>query len=1058
MRVLDYTLVLLCIAIFGSVIVDAQVYEDQVGKIDWNKQLVGKPKFVLSTSNIPSSESNAQDKPEASAGASVGADGGLIVATEKNVLASLDPESGKLNWRQVFESNDVIKVIKYVGTDVLSISGGSKQDGKQEKTIRMWNSRTGALKWEHTESSGKSRWGADILYSALEKKTQEEKQKSEGDTNKRLIVLLGSSVLRLDVETGEIQWRYESEEHISVVFKRMVQNKDAIFVLGDESVGKTGIRVVELSARNGEKKKSYLAAVGQSLDSEDLAILSGGEGEGRGSKTSSYLVWRPDKNIIWNTHRLGNDKVSHEIYHAKIFQLELMPDMMMTSKIFGIDVDERVSYIGLSYSFGSRHKLVVARLEENVEGMVDFNKVTEIRTSKPLFQRKHITVNSEGQLVSIIPRKDNKVQYKVIEFSEEDTTGQEIKTIKSNSKRGNIEQAVVVSTKGGEAGGKGGASKVLTVTSDGVMCMYEGNHGKEAQQLWCRDEVLTGAVGVAFVNKEIAKSSKLAGFDDHMKNGWITNMFARYKRHLSELTVTNMIQSTFKSEDKAVKFGISKLAVFIAKGGYVGAIDTVGGETVWERQLRLSEVDELDGMESSASSTTQQDWIEPTAIYVTREQTEKKGALVVVVGQVTESSGKKKTVVVTMEGMTGKIVSRLSKKMNYLAKKVLETNIVEPETEQKIIVLVDSKKNTADYWPTISATTAATVEAANDKLVAVVVDGDEPGSTQLVGYKIGGQDDIHTLPKMWTLDLGKSNSQVLHTAGLAADLTVASIGKALANRQVVYKYLNPNVLAVLAGSESENTLTLYVVDKVSGRILHRATHPNADLTRSTGLVLTENWGVYYHYTKDTNNDKVGNWILTTFEMFESDKPDTLHSTTDSFSGYDDFVPFVASQSFILPDQPTALGLTTSHSHITLQDILLSLKNQPLVSIPYMQVDPRRPQSTKASSSSDQPLSQGIPAAVPILSISPKQMISYSVDLKSISHIVSTHTKLESTCLVVAYGDLDVFVTQQRPSGSFDQLGPSFSKSNLVLTTIGLAIACVVVTPLVKRKLLNNNWF
>ena len=58
---------------------------------------------------------------------------------------------------------------------------------------------------------------------------------------------------------------------------------------------------------------------------------------------------------------------------------------------------------------------------------------------------------------------------------------------------------------------------------------------------------------------------------------------------------------------------------------------------------------------------------------------------------------------------------------------------------------------------------------------------------------------------------------------------IHSQGKALADRSVLYKYMNPNLIAVLTEStETENTelmaTTLYVLDGVTGSVVHTAQH------------------------------------------------------------------------------------------------------------------------------------------------------------------------------------------------------------------------------------------
>jgi hypothetical protein len=64
--------------------------------------------------------------------------------------------------------------------------------------------------------------------------------------------------------------------------------------------------------------------------------------------------------------------------------------------------------------------------------------------------------------------------------------------------------------------------------------------------------------------------------------------------------------------------------------------------------------------------------------------------------------------------------------------------------------------------------------------------------------------------------------------------------------------------------------------------------------------------------------------------------------------------------------------------------------------------------------------------------------------------------LESTSLVLASG-LDLFYTRVAPSGSFDVLSESFSKSQLLATIFALMAGLIVMRPIVRRKALRQRW-
>ncbi|XP_066256521.1 ER membrane protein complex subunit 1 [Euwallacea similis] len=93
------------------------LYEDQVGKFDWKRSFVGKVKFV-------SWEARR-----------------IIVATEENVLASLDLKTGDIQWRQLLEepSDSQIQLL-LVGKEILTVSGSGNN-----WLVRTWELNTGGL-------------------------------------------------------------------------------------------------------------------------------------------------------------------------------------------------------------------------------------------------------------------------------------------------------------------------------------------------------------------------------------------------------------------------------------------------------------------------------------------------------------------------------------------------------------------------------------------------------------------------------------------------------------------------------------------------------------------------------------------------------------------------------------------------------------------------------------------------------------------------------------------------------------------------------------------------
>lgn len=104
------------------------LYEDQVGKFDWKRSLIGKVKHAKFDSKH------------------------LFVATHDNVIASLNLKNDQIAWRQLLESplEDEPQLL-HLERDLISISGS-----RSNFHVRGWDPLTGVALWEWTAVSEQS--------------------------------------------------------------------------------------------------------------------------------------------------------------------------------------------------------------------------------------------------------------------------------------------------------------------------------------------------------------------------------------------------------------------------------------------------------------------------------------------------------------------------------------------------------------------------------------------------------------------------------------------------------------------------------------------------------------------------------------------------------------------------------------------------------------------------------------------------------------------------------------------------------------------------------------
>jgi outer membrane protein assembly factor BamB len=280
------------------------------------------------------------------------------------------------------------------------------------------------------------------------------------------------------------------------------------------------------------------------------------------------------------------------------------------------------------------------------------------------------------------------------------------------------------------------------------------------------------------------------------------------------------------------------------------------------------------------------------------------------------------------------------------------------------------------------------------------------------------------------------------------DDPVASIGKVLGDRKVLYKYLNPNTLLVITASEETLSITVSVLDALSGSVLYAASHSGVDTTLPIASTMSENWFAY-SFASQPIADGVKGYQLVIGEMFESPFPNDRgpQASAKNASEVDySYQPHVVTQSYRIREPISKLAVTQTRQGITSRALLAVLpESKAVIGIPRQVIDPRRPIGRDPTKDE---MMEGLMRYVPVLEFDPRWALNHQREVYGINTITTSPALLESTSLVFAYG-LDVFGTRISPSFSFDVLGKDFNKIQMLATVAALAVATVAVAPLVS---------
>ena len=291
---------------------------------------------------------------------------------------------------------------------------------------------------------------------------------------------------------------------------------------------------------------------------------------------------------------------------------------------------------------------------------------------------------------------------------------------------------------------------------------------------------------------------------------------------------------------------------------------------------------------------------------------------------------------------------------------------------------------------------------------------------------------------------------------------VASIGKALGDRNVLYKYLNPNLVLITATSLVFSTFSVYLLDSISGQTLYTNTHFGVDVTKQTATTFSENWFAYTLYSdpsistpESSNHDTLPKgYQIVISELYESPFPNDRGplESAQNFSALNTnpniaTIPHVFSQSYVLPGPISHLTTTSTLQGITPRSLLCTLPTlSALLAIPITFLSPRRPINRDPTAAEAE---EGLYKYNPLLDFNPQWIITHKREVLGLKGVITTPTLMESTSLVFAYGDVDVYGTRVAPIGTFDVLGKGFSRLQLVGTVAALAVGTGVLAPMVS---------
>ncbi|CAG2112877.1 unnamed protein product [Medioppia subpectinata] len=385
----------------------------------------------------------------------------------------------------------------------------------------------------------------------------------------------------------------------------------------------------------------------------------------------------------------------------------------------------------------------------------------------------------------------------------------------------------------------------------------------------------------------------------------------------------------------------------------------------------------------------------------------------------------------SFDPITGQVLERIKLEIDVSQTMLLshtDSNHLKP-----ILILDDKLK------PIIYPSSAKSLFLTLKDIYYMLVTNEKNGSVKGLSFADSKQNEL-IAKQIWAVDLP------VPLVGMQAVFKrygehVHSQGRVMGDRNVLYKYLNPNLVAIVGesvDSQERTFVVFYLMDSITGSVVYTTVHKRAK--RPIHIIHSENWIIYSYY-----NEKSRRTEISSIELFEGE----TQSNSSAFSSLtrNQLIPAIVEQnSFIFPT-----GIDVMADTITERGITIFLPSGGLLELPKAFLDPRRPLKP-----TPEHMEEGLIPYIPEIPIPAEGIINYNKTLTAIRGIQTSATGLESTCLVFAYG-LDLFYTRVTPSKTFDVLKDDFDFILISVVLIALIAFSYAIKWLAARKALNASW-
>ncbi|XP_061639785.1 ER membrane protein complex subunit 1 [Phyllopteryx taeniolatus] len=908
----------------------------------------------------------------------------VILATEKNVFAAVNIRTGELFWRHVDKTGPEgnINALLHHGQDAVLVVGNGR-------ILRSWDVNVGGLNWEIVLDSGSFQAACLV---------------GQQDTVKHVAVMKKNALSLHYLTNGHLKWIENLPESETVDYQFVYSGGTGeVFALG--VLLHSHVTVVTYSLEDGEIIKQV------SVEAPWLSNI------------------RASCAVVGQGILMCVDGASASLYTLDIHTQTQMTQIPLQS--LGLDVTPDIRPVLVSTQPNPSQcplSEFFLQLSPDHYLLLQLNngQIVTLRDFKPAMLASFATTGDKTVAAVMSPK--NKTACNVNLFSAE--TGRRLLdttlNVNIDPNSGKPEKLYVQAfLKKDDSVGY----RVMVQTEDHTLSFMQ----QPGRAMWTREESLSDVVTMEMVDLPLTGTqAELEGEFGKKADGlmsmvlkrlssqfilmqaWIAHLWKLfYDARKPHSQVKNDVSIETLSRDE---FNLQKMMVMVTASGKLFGIDSKTGTILWRNYL-----------ENVPSNAAFKLMVQRTTAHFPHPP------------QCTLLIKDKDTGLTTLH-----VFNPIFGKKSHVAPPALSQPVLQslmlPLMDQdyaKVLLLVDDQYKVSAF-PSTKNVLQQLQEMASSIFFYLV----DSSQGRLSGYRL--RTDL-SIELIWEVVIPTEVQKIVSVKGKRPNEHVHSQGRVMGDRSVLYKYLNPNLLAVVTEStdlhQERSFIGILLIDGVTGRIIHEVVQRK---TRGpVHVVHSENWVVYeYWSTKSRRNE------FSVIELYEGME---LYNST-VFSSLDrPHAPQVLQQSYIFPSSISTMEATLTEKGITSRHLLIGLPSGGILSLPKMFLDPRRPEII-----SEQSREENLIPYAPELIIRTEWFVNYNQTVSRVRGIYTAPSGLESTCLVVAYG-LDIYQTRVYPSKQFDVLKDDYDYMLISSVLFALFFATMISKRLAEVKLLNRAW-